>query len=449
MAGNDADFMTALDSRVDDILDRCTKCGRCVEVCPMPAPAGLDPANAKDIARGVLDILRTGTGTEASETWASVCTGSGHCIDACDDGVNPRFMLAMARVAMQRAKNGEAAVRREGADRYRGMTRGVRVLSRLQLPPELLHRLGPVTERDEPENPDIVFYTGCNILRTPHIALLCLDVLDALGASYQVMGGPTHCCGVYQFQLGDPRNSGRLAGSTIDQLASGGTSEVLSWCPSCQVQLGDFALPTYERATGTKPFDLVPFVKFLESRLDDLRALMVNSVSKRVGLHEHPGVPGITEAARHILEAIPGLEFVDLEQPRVGYMCNTLNVMPEFKRDVHAAQLEAAEAEGVDTLAGIYHACHRDLCSHERDWPFEVVNFMELIGESMGFHRADLFKRLKIMQNADKIIAETADMIADYGLDPDEVRAVIVGDMLGEQALPLGRDYQSGLPARA
>ena len=36
------DFTESLALRRDDILDRCTKCGRCVEACPMPGPAGID-----------------------------------------------------------------------------------------------------------------------------------------------------------------------------------------------------------------------------------------------------------------------------------------------------------------------------------------------------------------------------------------------------------------------
>ena len=140
------------------------------------------------------------------------------------------------------------------------------------------------------------------------------------------------------------------------------------------------------------------------------------------------------------MEAIPGLEFVDLEQPRLGYMCNALNSVPEYKREVHFSQLAAAEAAGVTTLAGVYHACHRELCSHERDWPFEVVNFMELIGQSMGLERPDLFKRLKIMQDVDAVIADSHDVITAQGLALDDVRAVVLQDLLGEQPLPLGRE---------
>src|SRR5579871_3440685 len=166
---------------------------------------------------------------------------------------------------------------------------------------------------------------------------------------------------------------------------------------------------------------------------------MVHPVNKRVALHDHPGVSGAGAAVRSILEAIPGLEFVDLQQLPVGYMCNTLKPVPAFKRTLHQTLLEAATAAGVETLAGIYHACHRELCSHERDWPFEVVNFLELVGESMGLTRPDLFKRLKLMQDVDAILAETADMIETHHLDLDEARAIIAKDMLGEQPLPLGR----------
>ncbi len=405
----------------------------------MPGPAGIDAGDTKAIASGVLEIIRTGAGPEISARWASVCTGSGHCIPACPEGVNPRFMLALARIALRRGDGADAA-RAASSEKFRGMSRGVRVLSRLQLPPELLAKLGQIGTgedgRDGP--PDVILYTGCNVLKTPHIALLCLDVLDALGVDYRVHGGPSYCCGVYQFHAGDAQGFAAMSTNTIERFAGSGAARILSWCPSCQVHLGEAALGTYDHMGGA-PFELTPFVRYLEGRLDDLRALMTKRVEKRVGLHEHPGVPGITEAARAILEAIPGLEFVDLEQPRIGYMCNTLNSVPEYKREVHHDQLAAAEAAGVTTLAGIYHACHRELCAHERDWPFEVVNFMELIGESMGLQRPDLFKRLKIMQDVDAVIAAAHDMIETQGLDLDDVRAVVLKDMLGEQPLPLGR----------
>ena len=281
----------------------------------------------------------------------------------------------------------------------------------------------------------MVFYTGCNVLKTPHIVLLCLDILDALGVSYQVMGGPGDCCGILQFRAGDLDASGRIAYATTDRFAAAGARSVLAWCPTCTVQLGENVMPG--RAAGATPYDLQAFVVWLAGQLDRLRPLFRHRVEKRVGLHEHPGVAGVSASAESILRAIPGLDFVDLEQPRVGYMCNTLQPLPAYKREVHRGLLEAAAAAGVTTLAGVYHACHRELCSHEAEWPFAVVNFLELVGESMGLVREDHFKRLKKMQDVDAIVADVADMVDAHGLKLDEVRDVIEHHLLGEQPLPL------------
>ena len=66
-----------------------------------------------------------------------------------------------------------------------------------------------------------------------------------------------------------------------------------------------------------------------------------------------------------------------------------------------------------------------------------MVNFLELVGESMGLRRPDLFKRLKIMQDVDAILRDSATLIETNGLDLEEARDVVLRDMLGEQPLPL------------
>src|SRR5207247_5240763 len=119
---------------------------------------------------------------------------------------------------------------------FRLVARDVMQLSRLQLSDAQLARLGQ-TPHPAPatEVPDVVFYTGCNVLKTPHIALLALDIMDALGVSYRVMGGPTHCCGVVQMRTGDLDTSGRVGENTLDKLARSKSGLVLAWCPNCLV----------------------------------------------------------------------------------------------------------------------------------------------------------------------------------------------------------------------
>src|SRR5215469_7480288 len=239
-------FVEALHDRVEDVLDACTRCGKCVAACPMVEPAGIDlgagAANAPEIVEGILDLLAGGEGTKDAERWAQVCTNSGKCIPACDYGVNPRFMINMARIAAK-AKLGEAEVRRAGHQYFTTMSRSTRVISRLQLAPEVVAKINPpLRDVDQySEVPDIVFYTGCNVIKTPHIALLVLDVLDALHVSYEVMGGNAMCCGIQQFKQGDSKTAGRVGYNTIERLGRAGASRVVAWCPSCQIQIGEVA----------------------------------------------------------------------------------------------------------------------------------------------------------------------------------------------------------------
>jgi hypothetical protein len=157
----------------------------------------------------------------------------------------------------------------------------------------------------------------------------------------------------------------------------------------------------------------------------------------RIALHKHPGVKGVVEAGTELLRMVPGIEIVDLHQPAVGLMSNSLNALPEYKRGLQLAELEAAAAAGVDALVAIYHVDHRELCAHERDWPFRIINIFDIVGASMGLHHDDHFKRLKIMQDADAIVADCKDMISAYGIEPAFAREVVIKAMLKEQPLPL------------
>jgi hypothetical protein len=62
---------------------------------------------------------------------------------------------------------------------------------------------------------------------------------------------------------------------------------------------------------------------------------------------------------------------------------------------------------------------------------------LEIVGASMGLHHDYGFKRLKIMQDADAIVADCADMLAGYGIDRAKAREVVAKVMLAEQPLPL------------
>src|SRR5882724_6128489 len=82
-------------------------------------PDRVRPRLPRGAIAGVLDLVRYGDGPEVSRTWSKSCVLSGECLKVCDYGVNPRFLLNMARIAMARAKNDQPQQRKSGVDGFR------------------------------------------------------------------------------------------------------------------------------------------------------------------------------------------------------------------------------------------------------------------------------------------------------------------------------------------
>ena len=187
-------FESALGQRTDAMIDACTRCGKCVEACPTAAPAGLAQANPIEVIGGILDILRGGGGIEAARTWAKACTFSGECIKACAYGINPRFLLAMTRVAMAKGARDLPVRRREGVEGFRKLARDVHVLPRLQLTAAQLARLGQGEQGsavpDSAELPDF----DCDNLSNERLAMRPRTSVS-----------PARMCTVPQQWLGPPR----------------------------------------------------------------------------------------------------------------------------------------------------------------------------------------------------------------------------------------------------
>ncbi len=195
-------------------------------------------------------------------------------------------------------------------------------------------------------------------------------------------------------------------------------------------------LPAHERHTGSRPFEMTPFMRFLGERIDTLRPMLQRPLRMRVALHRHPGIAGVVEAALELLGAIPGVQLVDLGQPAIGLMSNALRTLPEYKRKLQLAELEAARDAGIDALVAVYHVDHRELCAHERDWPFKVLNILELIGASMGIAYPDHYKTLKLSQDAEIILDACRERLRHHDIDETAARLAIKA-MLDDQPLPL------------
>ncbi len=162
--------------------------------------------------------------------------------------------------------------------------------------PDELARVNPGTQKSERAIAPgrVGLYRG-NVLKTPHIALLCLDVMDALRVDYEVMGGSSHCCGVYQFIAGDA--AGR-AGLPIRPSESWPLPKQSGCCPGARAVRSSSVKSrcrlTPDR-TGSPRSSSRRSSNILQRASTSCWPMMTRPVNKRVALNERPTYPGVTE----------------------------------------------------------------------------------------------------------------------------------------------------------
>ncbi len=397
-------YATHLAEAAVAIAERCTACGDCLRVCPVAAEIGIDPDRGESITRGLKQLTDDGRADGDAESWVESCDGSGACLAACPEDLNVRRWMWLNRLKLRERDPGAGAA--TASQRFRGMARAVRLLAGLQMPDETFGRINRGSDRPA----EVTFYTGCNVLRTPQLLLSAIDILEALGISYALIGGTQNCCGILQFAGGDVETSDRIAGHTYERFRELGSDTVLSWCPTCHVQFGDNR-HDFEGAE----FALDHFTEFLASRLGELEAAFVKPVPARVLLHEHSGLPAINAAVRSLLGAIPELELLPSQAAYVGYACGSLGRnFPERQARQHTALAEAARAAGADTVVSIYHSCHRQLAAARAEHPFEARNYTELLGQALGLEpRRDLYKEIRLAGGLRAVLDPGGDELDD------------------------------------
>lgn len=390
---------------IDEILSACTRCGKCVEVCPVVPFGSAALAEPREVVADVLQLLgENRPAGEPASAWLHGCNGCGDCIPVCPEGVNPRKMLMLANIR-------DSGIESRTPQLFRRMARSIKLMIAMQLLPQEYTRLF-VPAR--PRKTDLVFYTGCNALRTPNLMFNTLYILDALELDYEVVGGPSSCCGVIASKWeGDLQVGGRVTANTLKRFGGFQSEKVLNWCPTCDVHLN-------ETMAGFAPrqYDFDHVTTYLLEHAEQLRSRFVRSIPKRVVLHAHHGMPEIGRNVEALLKSIPGLQVVEtvLES---SYTCggSGCSRTPKLQDIEHAHLLDRVRATHADALVTLYHGCHMAFIGHEAPGGFEVVNFTDLLAQALGQPpRPDRLKELRHLEDWKSIVIEAQPWLRQNGV---------------------------------
>ena len=430
-------YADRLEALAAEAADRCTGCGKCFEVCPTAREIGLDAGEAKARVGELMALTEDGgPAADGLQKWLNACDGSARCTDACPEGINVRQWVTIAKMKALNATRPREVGAANAAGRFRHMAQAVRLLASMQLPSETLKKILEPAERRTAE---ILFYTGCNVLRTPHIVLNVMDILDAMQLDFDVVGGTAHCCGVYQFQEADLPTYERMGHRTFQRFGQSGASKVLTWCPTCTKNFDEL-----EKDVEEPFFDLGHISEFLAANLDALKARFVDQPKRRVVIHEHLGIGATVDSIRRLLSAVPNLELVEqVQDSGFSYACG--GQAAKFKgreQAIHRALAEGAVAAGADTIVTMYHSCHRALAGAEAVYPLRVVNFTDVLAEALGRGgHPDYYRLYKAGGAMDEAVAAARQFLTNNGVRIDEASVQsLTADIFDETGLAGSRE---------
>ena len=397
-----------LDQERAALVSDCTACGKCVEVCPVTPFTDIKVGGEPGVVGGVLGLLRDGTRLEgATKDWVGQCNGCGICIPACPEGVNPRRMLMLANTMESEQHSATPQL-------FRKMSRAIRIMAAMQLAPPEFDRL----LRNPPARPvDVVFYTGCNPIRTPNLLFNAMMLLDYLNVDYEVVGGPGACCGIIQSKWeGNQGKAEKVVDGTINRFAGFQPKEVLSWCPSCVLHLGE-TMSGFRSAS----FDFDHVTNYLVERAEGLSKKFIQPINKRVLLHTHDGMDEVGQNVADLLRSVPGLTLVDLvSEP--GYTCGGSGAdrSPALKQVARRKTVARAEADDVDVLVSLYHGCHGQLAGLQTEEKFEVLNWTDILVQALGQQPYDdVNKRYRMQSDWDMVLDEGEIFLKSNGIHMD------------------------------
>ncbi len=197
------------------------------------------------------------------------------------------------------------------------------------------------------------------------------------------------------------------------------------WCPSCI-----YFFDEVQRAQ--MPFPVRHATEFLVERLPELD--LSKRVNARVALHFHVQSEARRRegnAGRRFLEAVPGLEYVDIEpDPRFGRIC-TQGVQAELGLEVWNTmvrdEIERARASGAGILATIYHGCQRLLCGFEAEGRIVVEHYLSVFARALGIEFEDKYKKYRLWQDPERVLADAAPCQRANGMGPELARRLATG----------------------
>jgi len=300
------------------LVSRCVGCFACVSSCPVTSADSYKfpgPSLLTELARYSFDPRDEGDRTTTAYfEGLFYCAGCRKCEEVCPYEISvPELIVAPLREQAV-SRNIEPSVVKEVV---RHVLSTGNTLSTLE-EDSLIKKLSPLEEAKD-ETAKVVFFVGCYVdqdFRLHQVGKSAIEILKKNKISVAIPKDQV-CCGRPLLESGENKKVEELVRKNVLAIESIGIREVVTVCPGCGLTLKEDYPLIFSRIEGRKPnFEVYDFSEYLlnKVKLDwkKLRKLDLE-VTYHDPCHLNRG-QGIHEQPRQIINSIPGVKLVEMEE---------------------------------------------------------------------------------------------------------------------------------------
>ncbi len=268
------------------------------------------------------------------------------------------------------------------------------------------------------EKAEVLYFAGCTYSYNANlqkVARATLRIIQEAGVSVGILGNNETCCASPVLKVGLEELFFDIARNNVKLFNTLGIKQVITSCSGCY---GIFQ--AHYPGVEKMQFEVVHSVQLLDQLIQQGKVHFKKKVPLKVtwhdpchlgrggekqdlwegkrlkwGLSDPPrqrnfGANGVFDAPRNILQAIPGIELIEMERIREFSWCcgaggGVKSAFPEFA--LHAAQERIAEAAetGAEALVTSCPWCESNLADavNATESPLKIISLIELVEKAL------------------------------------------------------------------
>jgi heterodisulfide reductase subunit D len=363
----------------------CYQCGTCSGSCPTAPAMDLNP-------RRILHMLRLGLGERVLNSQAIwLCTSCYSCTARCPREIEiGDAMLSLRSLAVNRGLElpPNLVVLRDNVTTQHNIS-GDDNATRLIWSDNLEESTQAFRDRRQAE---VAFYVGCVASFYPMVYGIpqsMVQVMDRAGVDFAALGGEEWCCGYPLYTAGMEGQVADLMAHNVARVQDTGAKTLVTTCPSCHYTWSRL----YPRLdTSPLGFEVLHASQFLARLLDESQ-LKLGGFEQVVTYHDPCDLgrkSGIYDAPRRVIEALPGVEFREMDASRENALCcgggGDVQIVDEsVTAAVADRRLGQAQRTGARVVLSACQQCKRTLMAAARrnKVRVRVMDLAELVWRSM------------------------------------------------------------------